>query len=90
MSLFKFNWVKKASKTLANSMGEQGFKYITGSGTYSAARMTVIYPIAESVITATSIIGDSITAITIPAGVPIPGRFSSVTVVSGSVFLYLE
>lgn len=111
MSLFKFNWGKKASQTLdtisststaisntnagmattlKNSMGEQGYKYITGAGSYSAAPMNCIYAIADTVVSTTASVGDSITTVTIPAGTALPGKYTSVTQASGSAFYYLE
>lgn len=71
---------------LSSSMGQNGL-VVASAGTYTDDYISIL-ALEESIITAT---GDNITdftSVTIPAGVNIPGVFTSVVVTSGTVILY--
>lgn len=75
-----------------HSMGQRGFKYLSSAGTatYSDSNTNCIYCLEESEVTIVSIVGDSLTGVTLPAGFQLVGRYSSVTMDSGSAIVYLS
>lgn len=70
--------------------GRKGFEYITSSTATTAAgkEYNAIQVITSASITLTADIGDSLTSITVPAGMTIVGLFSVVSVASGSILAY--
>jgi hypothetical protein len=77
------------SKGILNaSMGQYGM-IVGGAGTYSESHGYVsILALEDSVVTATGTNVEDFTSITIPAGVNVPGFFSSVTIASGNCVIY--
>ena len=70
-----------AETAQVHSMGQNGFKYLStaGTATYSAKKMCAIQALENCTVTCVSVIGDSLTTISMLAGFVIVGRFSSVT-----------
>lgn len=58
------------------------------TGVSSTATMCGFVTLAESVVTWTTISGDTVTAATIPAGVTIVGHMTACSVTSGSIIAY--
>lgn len=72
------------------SFGQKGFRRITSSFVPIAdEQYRVIVPLVDSVVSATALAGDSLTAATLPTGLGVYGLFSSVTVTSGTVLAYI-
>jgi|TARA_B100001939_G_scaffold330890_1_gene328429 hypothetical protein len=71
------------------SFGQSGFDYIT-SGTVSDQTFIAITALEDASISATASKGDSLSSVTIPKGLTIYGRFTSVTVSSGKILAYRE
>lgn len=71
-------------------LGQKGFRAIGAAGTGTSGEFyRAITAIDLSSITVVSEAGDSLTAVSIPAGVTVYGLFSSVSVVSGKVLAYI-
>jgi hypothetical protein len=78
-----------------NSMGQNGFNYISDTSKSSAPLGYVyfaIHALTDAVLSAYTteaiIGGNTFTGVTIPAGTIIYGRFVSITLTSGSVIAY--
>jgi len=82
-----------SEQALVHSMGQNGFKYLSTSGTatYDAKRTIAIQVISDGAVTCTSVRGDNLTAVNLQAGTIIVGDFTSVTVAGtgGAVLVYL-
>lgn len=71
------------------SFGQNGFDYIT-TGTVNDQTFIAFTALEDASISATASKGDSLTTVTIPKGLTIYGRFTSVTVASGKILAYRE
>lgn len=71
------------------SFGQAGFDYVT-TGTISTDVYIAVTALEDAQIDATASAGDSLTNVTIPKGLTIYGRFSSITVDSGKILAYRE
>jgi len=71
-------------------LGQKGLRKISagGSGT-SQEFYRAITVLADTVISTTADSGDSLSSVSIPAGVTVYGLFSSVSVTSGEVLAYI-
>ena len=82
-----------AETAMSQSMGQNGFKFLStaGTATYTEKKMCAIQAITDSTISCTSVRGDSLTSITVLSGTVIVGEFSSVTCAGtgGSILVYL-
>ena len=79
---------------LVHSMGQNGFKYLSTAGTtnYADKKMCSIQVISDATVTCISVIGDSLTSVSMQAGTVIVGEFSSVTCAGsgGEIIAYLS
>lgn len=67
------------------AMGKNGGVVIADTNAHTGT-FTAILVVSEAVVTA---VGDiTITALTVPAGIVIPGEFTSITLASGSIIAY--
>ena len=71
------------------AFGQSGFDYVT-SGTINTHVYIAITVLATASISVTPSSGDALSAVTVPAGVTIYGKFTSVSVASGRVLVYRE
>jgi len=71
------------------AFGQSGFDYVT-TGTINAHTYIAITVLATASISVVSDGGDDLSSVSIPAGVTIYGKFSSVTVSSGRVLVYRQ
>ena len=72
------------------AFGQSGFDYVT-TGTINSHTYIAITVLATASISVTSAGGgDNLSSVSVPAGVTIYGKFSSVTVTSGRVLVYRE
>lgn len=71
------------------AFGQSGFDYVT-TGTIDTHTYIAITVLATASISVVSDGGDDLSSVSIPAGVTIYGKFSSVTVGSGRVLVYRE
>lgn len=71
-------------------LGQKGLRSIRTGGTgISGEYYRAITVLADAVISTTADAGDSLSSVTIPAGVTVYGLFSAVTVTSGEVLAYI-
>lgn len=85
-----FENINAAPNYFRQSFGQKGFRLITSSFVPVAGEeYRVIVPLVDSVVSATALAGDSLTAATLPTGLGVYGLFSSVTVTSGTVLAYI-
>jgi hypothetical protein len=85
-----FENINAAPNYFRQSFGQKGFRRITSSFVPVAGEeYRVIVPLVDSVVSATALAGDSLTAATLPTGLGVYGLFSSVTVTSGTVLAYI-
>ena len=82
-----FENITKDSNYYQSSSGDYGFRLIESGTTTDSFRC--IQAIEESVISTSTLVGDTLNSVTIPQGLTIFGKFDSVTVVSGKVIAYL-
>ena len=72
-----------AQKAVTDSMGQNGFKYLStaGTATYATKRISAVQVIADCELTTVAVtgFGDSLTALAVSSGTVIVGNFSSVT-----------
>jgi hypothetical protein len=71
------------------AFGQSGFDYVT-TGTINTHTYIAITVLATASISVVSGGGDDLSSVSVPAGVTIYGKFSSVTVASGRVLVYRE
>jgi len=71
------------------SFGQAGFDHVT-TGTINSHVYIAVTALEDAQIDATASEGDSLTNVTIPKGLTIYGRFTSITVDSGKVLVYRE
>lgn len=72
------------------AFGQSGFDYVT-TGTINSHTYIAISALEDASISATSAGGgDSLSSVTIPKGMTIYGKFSSITVSSGKILAYRE
>lgn len=71
------------------SFGQAGFDYVT-TGTINTNVYIAVTALEDAQIDATASAGGSLTNVTIPKGLTIYGRFSSITVDSGKILAYRE
>lgn len=71
------------------AFGQSGFDYVT-TGTINSHTYIAITVLATASISVTSAGGDDLSSVSVPAGVTIYGKFSSITVASGRVLVYRE
>lgn len=85
-----FENINAAPNYFRQSFGQKGFRLITSSFTpVTGEEYRVIVPLVDSVVSATALAGDNLTAATLPTGLGVYGLFSSVTVTSGTVLAYI-
>ena len=71
-------------------LGQKGLRSIRTGGTGTVGEhYRAITVLADAVISTTADAGDSLSSVTIPAGVTVYGLFSAVTVTSGEVLAYI-
>lgn len=79
----------QGDNAMSLSMGQKGFTYLSSGGTTSTTeRIIAIFCIADATVSATSVVGDSLTSVDITQGMTILGQFSEVSVSAGSVLAY--
>ena len=71
------------------AFGQSGFDYVT-TGTINSHTYIAISALEDASISATAVGGDSLSSVTIPKGMTIYGKFSSITVSSGKILAYRE
>lgn len=71
------------------SFGQAGFDYVT-TGTINSHEYIAISALEDASISVTADAGDDLSSVTIPKGLTIYGRFSSITVSSGKILVYRE
>ena len=72
------------------SFGQKGFRVMTSASTPVAnEEYRVIQVLEDSVVTATSLAGDSLAAVTLTAGSSVYGLFSAVSCSSGRLLAYI-
>ena len=74
----------RTTEALENMLGQYGFTYIADT-TKVTERFNAIQIITDAVVTTE---GDVLTALALEAGTIVYGRFTSVTLASGSVIAY--
>ena len=74
----------------ANYFGQAGFDVVASPETVNSHTYVAIFANADATVTFTASEGDSGTAIALPAGSTLYGRFTSVTCVSGKLIVYRE
>ena len=72
------------------AFGQAGFDLVGASETVNSHNYIAITALEDAQIDATATEGDSITDTTIPKGLTIFGRFTSVTCDSGKILVYRE
>lgn len=72
------------------AFGQAGFDSVGASETVNSHNYIAITALDDVVISATASEGDSLTSTTIPKGLTIFGRFTSITVTSGKILAYRE
>ena len=71
-------------------LGQKGLRSVRAGGTGTSGEFyRAITVLADAVISTTAEAGDSLSSVTIPAGVTVYGLFSSVSVTSGEVLAYI-
>ena len=81
--------LQRTAEFRQQSFGQAGFDYVT-SGTINSHDYIAVTALEDAQIDATASAGDSLTDVTIPKGLTIYGRFTSITVDSGKVLVYRE
>lgn len=71
------------------AFGQAGFDYVT-TGTINADTYIAISALEDASISVTASAGDALSSVTIPKGLTIYGRFTSITVASGKILAYRE
>lgn len=71
------------------AFGQSGFDYVT-TGTINTHAYIAISALEDASISATPSAGDSLSSVTIPKGMTIYGKFTSITVSSGKILAYRE
>lgn len=72
------------------SFGQKGFRVMTSASTPVAnEEYRVIQVLEDAVVTATSLAGDSLSAVTLVAGSSVYGLFSAVSCSSGRLLAYI-
>jgi len=85
-----FENINAAPNYFRQSFGQKGFRVITSSFTPVAnEEYRVIQVLEDSVVTATSLAGDSLAAVTLTAGSSVYGLFSAVSCSSGRLLAYI-
>ena len=69
---------------------QDGFRVVTSASSPVAGESyAAIYVVADAVVTATAVNGDSLSSLSLSAGAVIYGNFSAVSVASGTVIAYI-
>lgn len=71
------------------SFGQKGFKKVVSGTAAPAGHYNAILVLDDIVLTCTSLNGDSLNSIDVPAGVTIVGMFTAVSVASGTALAYI-
>ena len=71
------------------SFGQKGFKKVVSSTAAPAGHYNAILVLDDIVLTCTSLNGDNLTSIDVPAGVTIVGMFTAISVASGTALAYI-
>lgn len=71
------------------AFGQSGFDYVT-TGTINSHTYIAISALEDASISVTAVGGDSLSSVTIPKGMTIYGKFTSITVSSGKILAYRE
>jgi hypothetical protein len=85
-----FNTIVREQDFQASSFAEYGFRLIeSGFSQPSGEVYRAITFVEDSIITATSAVGDGLTSETFAAGLTIYGKFNTISVASGRVVAYI-
>lgn len=71
------------------SFGQKGFKLVENGTAAPAGHYNSILVLDDASVTCTSLNGDNLTDVDVPAGVTIVGMFTSISVDSGVVLAYI-
>jgi len=71
------------------SFGQKGFKKVISSAAAPAGHYNAILVLDDVVLTCTSLNGESLAGVDVPAGVTIVGMFTAVSVTSGTALAYI-
>ena len=72
------------------TFGQKGFDLLTGSQSAAlATHYNAVTCLEDAVLTVTSVSGDSLSAVVIPAGGTIYGLFTAVSITEGTVLAYI-
>jgi hypothetical protein len=71
------------------AFGQSGFDYVT-TGTINSHTYIAITALEDASISTTAVGGDSLSSVTIPKGLTIYGKITSITVSSGKILAYRE
>ena len=70
------------------AFGQKGFEHLTGAQSAPAGNYNAIQVLAEASLTVTASSGESLSSVTVPAGITIVGKFTAVSIASGTVLAY--
>jgi hypothetical protein len=71
------------------SFGQKGFKKVVNGTDAPAGHYNSILVLDDVVLTCTSLNGESLTSVEVPAGVTIVGMFTAISVASGTALAYI-
>jgi len=71
------------------SFGQKGFKLVENGTAAPAGHYNSILVLDDIVLTCTSLNGDNLASVEVPAGVTIVGMFTAVSVTSGTALAYI-
>jgi hypothetical protein len=83
------NMITSTSDYNQAAFGQNGYSFASDGGSLTG-EFYCFQAMVESVVSATSVKGDSLTSVTIPAGTVVSGDFSSISVTTGSVVAYYQ
>jgi hypothetical protein len=70
------------------AFGQKGFEHLTGVQSATGGNYNAIQVLAEASLTVTASNGDSLPNVTVPTGMTIVGKFTAVSIASGTVLAY--
>jgi hypothetical protein len=71
------------------SFGQKGFKKVVNGTAAPAGHYNAILVLDDVVLTCTSLNGESLSSVEVPAGVTIVGMFTAISVASGTALAYI-
>lgn len=72
------------------TFGQKGFDYVTGSASASlGTHYNAVTCLEDAVLTVTSVNGDSLSGVVMPAGATVYGLFTAVSITEGSILAYI-